>query len=160
MPEKTLSEALEECTQRCQSMNEPLPVRLQAFADDVRSLSPEFADIVDRMVGRLRDAGLGENAPKPGEPMPDFMMPDQSGRLHTLGELLETGPAVIAFHRGHWCPYCRINARALAAIHGDVQRLGAKLVAITPEIERFNAELNPSAQAISQSFRTWTMATR
>ena len=53
MAEKTLSEALQECTARCQKMDAPLPVRLQAFADDVRGLSPEFAQIVDRMVTRL-----------------------------------------------------------------------------------------------------------
>jgi peroxiredoxin len=147
MAEKTLSENLEECTLRCENMDAPLPVRLQAFADDVRRLNPEFAEIVDRMVSCLKDACLGENAPKPGEPMPDFMMPDQSGRLHTLSELLKTGPAVIAFHRGHWCPYCRINADALAAMQGDVERLGAKLVAITPEAERFNAELTSSVEA-------------
>jgi len=147
MAEKTLSENLEECTLRCQSMDAPLPVRLQAFADDVRRLNPEFAEIVDRMVSRLKDVSLGENAPKPGEPMPDFMMPDQSGRLHILSEILKKGPAVIAFHRGHWCPYCRINADALAAIQGDVQRLGAKLIAITPEVERFNAELSSDAEA-------------
>lgn len=55
MAEKTLSEALQECTARCQKMDAPLPVRLQAFADDVRGLSPEFAQIVDRMVTCLRD---------------------------------------------------------------------------------------------------------
>jgi peroxiredoxin len=147
MAEKTLSEALEECTTRCQNMNAPLPVRLQAFADDVRNLNAEFADIVDRMVARLKEAGLGENAPKPGEPMPDFMLPDQKGRLYNLNQLVEKGPVVIAFHRGHWCPYCRINAGALAAIHGDVQQLGAELVAITPEMERFNAELMSSVEA-------------
>ena len=75
------------------------------------------------------------------------MMPDQTGRLRSLGELLEMGPVVIAFHRGHWCPYCRINASALAAIEGDVSRLGAKLVAITPEMERFNAELKSDTEA-------------
>lgn len=147
MAGKTLSEALEECTARCQSMNAPLPVRLQAFADDVRNLNADFADIVDRMVARLKEVGLGENAPKPGEPMPDFMLPDQKGRLHSLDQLVEKGPVVIAFHRGHWCPYCRINAAALAAVHGEVQRLGAELVAITPEMERFNAELTSSVDA-------------
>lgn len=116
MAEKDLSEALKECTARCLKMNAPLPVRLQAFADDVRKLSADFADIVDRMAARLKEAGLGENAPKPGEPMPDFMMPDQSGKLHSLGDLIETGPLVIAFHHGHRCPYCRINAQALASI--------------------------------------------
>lgn len=141
MAEKALSDALKECTARCQNMNAPLPLRLEAFADDVRRLNADFADIVDRMVARLKEAGLGENAPKPGEPMPDFMMPDQTGKLHSLGGLLETGPVVIAFHRGHWCPYCRINAQALATIHEDVHSLGAQVVAITPETERFNAEL-------------------
>ena len=141
MAEKTLSDALQECTVRCQNMDAPLPLRLQAFADDVRNLSPEFAEVVDRMIAHLKSTGLGQNAPKPGEPMPDFILPDQTGRLHSLGELLSQGPLVMAFHRGHWCPYCRITAQALAAIHGDVQRLGAEIVAITPEMERFNAEL-------------------
>ena len=147
MASKSLSDALQECTTRCQTMDAPLPLRLQAFADDVRNLSPDFADIVDRMVAHLRATGLGENAPKPGEPMPDFVMPDQTGRLHSLGELIESGPVVIAFHRGHWCPYCRINAGGLAAIHDDVRRLGAQLVAITPEMERFNAELRSEGGA-------------
>ena len=90
MAEKTLSEALQECSTRCQNMDAPLPVRLQAFADDVRGLSPEFAQIVDRMVARLKESQLGENAPKPGEPMPDFMMPDQTGRLRSLGKTVSS----------------------------------------------------------------------
>src|SRR5690349_21477793 len=146
MAEKTLSEALEECTTRCQSMDGPLPARLHAFAEDVRKLSPEFAEIVDRMVARLESAGLGENAPKPGEPMPEFILPDQRGRLSTLSEFVSKGPVVVAFHRGHWCPYCRINARALAGIYDEVRHLGAELVAITPEMERFNAELAPGIE--------------
>lgn len=141
MAEKTLSDALQDCTIRCQNMDAPLPTRLQAFANDVRALSPEFADVVERMIQRLRASGVGENAPRPGEPMPNFVMPDQSGRLRSLEELIADGPVVIAFHRGHWCPYCRINARALADIYRDVRSHGAELVAITPEMERFNSEL-------------------
>ena len=147
MAEKSLADALEECTERCRNMSAPLAVRLQTFATDVRTLSPQFAEVVDRMIDRLKDAGAGENAPKPGEPMPDFMLPDQRGHLVSLSQLVEKGPVVIAFHRGHWCPYCRINAAALAAIVGDVRQLGAELVAITPEMERFNAELNSSSTA-------------
>jgi peroxiredoxin len=147
MAAKTFLDTLEECTTRCQNMDAPLPVRLQAFAEDVRSLSPDFADVVDRMVAHLKATGLGDNAPKLGERMPDFVMPDQTGRLRKLGELIKTGPVVIAFHRGHWCPYCRINARALAAIHEEVRSLGAGFVAITPETERFNAELGSESGA-------------
>jgi len=54
---------------------------------------------------------------------------------------------VVAFHRGHWCPYCRITADALTRIHGAVQERGAELVVITPEIERFNAELRSAVGA-------------
>lgn len=146
MAEKTLSEALQDCTVRCQNMEAPLTVRLQAFAADVRDLSPDFADVVDRMIAHLKATGVGENAPRPGEALPNFMLPDQSGRLHTLDSLAANGPLVIAFHRGHWCPYCRINAQALASIYGEVKSLGAELVAITPESERFNAELAPASR--------------
>jgi|CXWK01.1.fsa_nt_gi peroxiredoxin len=141
MAETGLAEKLEECTERCRVMDGPLATRLQTLADDVRALSPEFAEVVDRMVARLKSSGAGEMAPQPGEPMPNFILPDQNGRLVELADVLRRGPAVIAFHRGHWCPYCRINASALAAIHADIRNLGATLVAITPEIERFSSEL-------------------
>lgn len=147
MAKKVLSEELAECTERCRNLNAPLPDRLAAFAADVRRLSPEFAGVVDRMVERLTIAGVGSQAPKQGEAMPDFLLPDERGRLHSLGEYTARGPVVIAFHRGHWCPYCRISADALAAIYPSVKHLGAELVAITPEVERFNAELKAESGA-------------
>ncbi len=147
MADKPLAQLLEECTERCRSMDAPLADRLQVFADEVRALSPEFADVAGRMIDRLKATGVGDEAPKPGDPMPDFLLPDQTGRLVDLGSLLQAGPAVIAFHRGHWCPYCRINASALAAIDGDIRALGAQLVAITPEIEKFNSELRAGTSA-------------
>jgi peroxiredoxin len=147
MAEKTLAEKLEESTERCRNMDAPLGARLKAFADDVRALNPEFAGVVDHMVARLREAGAGEEAPKPGEAMPDFVLPDQNGRLVSLTGLLEQGPVVLAFHRGHWCPYCRINASALAAIEDEVKASGAGLIAITPEVEKFTSELGAAARA-------------
>jgi peroxiredoxin len=148
MAEKTLAENLKESELRCRTMDAPLAERLQAFADDVRSLNAEFADVVDRMIDRLKESGAGESAPAPGEAMPDFLLPDQSGRLVSLNELIRKGPVAIAFHRGNWCPYCRINASALAAIHGELKALGGDLVAITPDREKFNSELKADAQAL------------
>ena len=54
--------------------------------------------------------------------MPSFVLPDETGRLVRLEELLQQGPLAITFHRGHWCPYCRINTRALAEAQGRDQR--------------------------------------
>ena len=74
-------------------------------------------------------------------------MPDETGRLVSLSDIIANGPVVIAFHRGHWCPYCLISATALAEIYPEIVRHGANLVAITPEVERFNAELKSASGA-------------
>jgi peroxiredoxin len=147
MVERILADELLACTERCRSMDAPLAERLSAFASDVRRLDPEFADVVERMILRLREASAGAEAPQLGEPMPDFLLPDERGRLHSLKDVTQRGPVVIAFHRGHWCPYCRISAAALAEAYPDIRRLGAELVAITPEIGKFNAELKSASGA-------------
>jgi peroxiredoxin len=147
MTEKTFVEILEEATDRSRDMNVPLGERLKAVADEVRRLSPEFADVVDRMVARLAANNVGQSAPQPGEPMPDFILPDEGGRLVRLTDLLDNGPVVLSFHRGHWCPYCRLNADALAKIAPEVERLGAQIVAISPEKGRYGAELKSYAKA-------------
>jgi peroxiredoxin len=75
------------------------------------------------------------------------MLPDEKGHLHTLQEFTDKGPVAIAFHRGHWCPYCQINTSALTQIHDEVRQAGGEIVAITPEAERFNAGLKAEARA-------------
>jgi peroxiredoxin len=147
MSRPSFAEMLDEAAERCRTMDAPLEVRLQAFADTVRELDPEFADVADRMIKRLHDTGAGQGAPAPGEVMPEFLLPDQNGRLVSLEQLLRSGPVVVAFHRGHWCPYCRINARALADISGEIEALGAQVVAIAPEVEKYTAELGADAAA-------------
>ena len=147
MAEKTFVEILEDATDRSRDMNVPLGERLKAVADEVRSLSPEFADIVDRMVARLVANNVGQSAPQPGEPMPEFILPDEGGRLVRLTDLLDKGPVVLSFHRGHWCPYCRLNADGLAKIAPEVESLGAQIVAISPEKSRYGAELKSYAKA-------------
>src|SRR5262245_30370062 len=100
MAERVLAEELAECTERCRNMDARLDERLAAFAGDVRRVSPEFADVVDRMVARLHATAAGAEAPRPGEPMPDFLLPDETGRLHSLTDFIARGPVIIAFHRG------------------------------------------------------------
>jgi len=147
MAEKTVAELLQQTTEDSRLMDAPLSVRLQAVADAVRRLRPEFTAVVDRMVTRLEANQVGQNAPAVGEPMPEFILPDQDGRLVRLGELLELGPVVVSFNRGHWCPYCRLNADGLAGIAPEIRRLGGEIVAISPETHRYGAVLREYADA-------------
>ena len=95
---------------------------------------------MDRLVERLREYGAGEAAPEPGDPLPPFVLPDDSGQTVSLNELLARGPVAVTFHRGHWCPYCRININALAQAHQEIAAEGGQIVAIMPDLQKFIAD--------------------
>jgi len=40
---------------------------------------------------------------------------------------------VISFYRGEWCPFCNLEMRALQEALPKIQKLGATLIAISPE---------------------------
>jgi peroxiredoxin len=40
--------------------------------------------------------------PEVGSTAPDFELPDSRGALRSLGGLVEGGPRVLIFYRGHW----------------------------------------------------------
>ena len=65
---------------------------------------------------------------------PEFTLPDSQGRAVSLRELLRTGPVVVTFYRGGWCPYCNIQLRAYQGVLPEITALGARLVAISPQL--------------------------
>ena len=79
--------------------------------------------------------------------MPNFVLPDETGQLVSLDKLLEKGPVAVTFHRGHWCPYCRINTRALAEAQDQIAAEGGQVAAIMPDREHFTAELKAESAA-------------
>ena len=125
-------------------MEGTLSEQLEAYAAAGREIFPAYGEAVDRLVERVHENGGGENAPRPGDPMPPFMLPDDSGKLVTLNALLAKGPVAVMFFRGHWCPYCRLNVRAVIQAMDRIHAMGAQVVAIMPELqeyaERFKAE--------------------
>ena len=59
--------------------------RLEAYSNAVREFIPDYAEAVEQLVSRLSSSGAGLDAPRPGEPMPPFVLPDEKGRLITVG---------------------------------------------------------------------------
>ena len=138
---------VEECFVRCRNLELPLADRLQAFANDLRRLSPRFQTVVDALVSRLAENDAGATAPKVGEPMPSFLLPDEQGRLVRLEDILDEGPVALALNRGYWCPYCRINIDALARAQTEVAAEHRHIAAIVPDRQRFAAWLKSDTKA-------------
>ena len=130
---------LQEAFLYCRDMDASLNERLEAFSDATRDLIPGYQEAVDRMVGRLKAYDAGQAAPRPGDPMPPFAMPDEEGYIVTLDDSLSQGPLAMTFHRGHRCPDCRINTRALAEAQAQIAADGAYMAAIMPERQQFAA---------------------
>jgi peroxiredoxin len=78
--------------------------------------------------------------------LPPFVLPDDSGRMVSLHELLTQGPVAVTFYRGHWCPYCRININALAQAHHEIAAEGGQIVAIMPDLRKFVAEFRSESK--------------
>jgi peroxiredoxin len=134
-------ETLDVAFRRVRDLDVSMHEQLRTFAETTRRERPEFAAAVDRLVERLRRYGAGESAPQIGEPMPPFVLPDHTSQMVSLEDLLDRGPAAVTFHRGHWCPYCRININALAQAHKEIAADGGQIVAIMPDRQKFVAEL-------------------
>ena len=133
---------------------ESLGLRLSAYREQSARLRPDFAKAYDELVDRLTALDRGEVGPGTGEPMPLFNLPDETGRLVSLSSMLQSGPVVISINRGHWCPYCKMELRSLAAIHGEIRRLGARVVSIMPDSAQFTGDyVSPKRIAVSGSER-------
>jgi peroxiredoxin len=141
------AERLKLAFQACRDMEGTLNEQLEAYAAAGREFFPAYGEAVDRLVARIRENGGGENAPRPGDPMPPFILPDVTGRLVGLTSLLEKGPLVVMFYRGHWCPYCRLNVRAVIQALDRIRELGGDVVAIMPEVQQFAEKFKSEADA-------------
>jgi peroxiredoxin len=118
--------------------NEEKTMSLKAELDAFRSefmaqVPPEIREAMVRADMELAASGIARRALKAGDRAPDFNLPDARGGYVRLKDLLATGPVVLSFYRGGWCPYCNLELWALQHILPEITRLGAKLVAVSPQ---------------------------
>lgn len=128
-------------------LDAPLGERLAIIANAIERHSPDQAAVIGRLLDRLKNHHAGSAAPAVGERLPGFVLPDENGKTVRLGELLQGGPLVISFLRGHWCPYCRLSAISIANAQDEIAALGGQLIAIVPELPEFSRKLKEMAKA-------------
>ena len=136
---------LESAFLEVRATNASLGERLQVIADVARVHRPEYSRAIDNFAGRLESVRAGQGAPAVGDRMPLFALPDQDGRLVLLEDLTRRGPVVVAFHRGHWCPFCRMAMTGLAEI--EERALPAQIVAISCELPRYTRKIRTEVGA-------------
>ena len=111
-----------------------LKAELDAFRTEFMAQTPpEIRDAMVRAGMELAASGRAQRALKAGDRAPDFSLPDARGGYVRLNGLLAAGPVVLSFYRGGWCPYCNLELRALQQALPGITRLGATLVAVSPQ---------------------------
>lgn len=116
-----------------------LQAKLDTFKADFEAGKPPYnvpqsvIDIMHRATKELIASGLAERALKIGDTAPAFVLADADGKTISSADLLATGPLIVSFYRGVWCPYCNMELQALQAALPMFRDQGASLAAISPQ---------------------------
>lgn len=116
-----------------------LQAKLDAFKADFEAgkppynVPPSVIETMHRATAELIASGAAARVLRVGDKAPDFALKDPEGNTVKSVELLKQGPLVVSFYRGVWCPYCNMELQALEAAKPSFDRLGATLVAISPQ---------------------------
>src|SRR5471030_1755953 len=105
----------------------------------IRALRDQFVPetqtvVMDRAIDDLVASGIRDACLRAGDRVPDFSLPSIRGEQVNVRTLLLSGPIVLSFYRGGWCPYCNIELRALQQVLPEIERMGASIVAISAEL--------------------------
>jgi peroxiredoxin len=113
--------------------------KLDAFRANFEAGGPPFhapASIhepMHRATAELIASGAASRAVKVGDETPAFILKDPDGNAVASSELLKQGPLVVTFYRGVWCPYCNMDLQAIQAALPEIEKRGARLVAVSPQ---------------------------
>lgn len=120
----------------------PLKTRLASFHAQLIEIVPPIDGAYTALVDRFEATVAEKNIPDVGDEMPGFVLPNEQGGLTSLPDLLEDGPCIISFNRGHWCFHCMLELHALSQVSKQANDLGGRLVSIVPERQSFARQIS------------------
>ena len=109
--------------------------QIEAFKKEMSGqIPPDVQQTMQQAADALAKSGIADRSLKAGDTAPDFTLPDAHGSSVNFVDALEHGPVVLSFYRGGWCPYCNLELQALQQALPEIQKLGAQLIAVSPEL--------------------------
>jgi peroxiredoxin len=112
-----------------------LATDLSTLKDGAHAQMPkEHSHAISKSIEDFMQTWDPANAINVGQPFPDFILSDATGKQVSMKELLAKGPLLISFYRGGWCPYCNMALKALQDSLSAIKARGVTLVAISPEL--------------------------
>lgn len=106
---------------------------IKAYKEAFKQKAPEEKQkLMSQATKELDESGVA-NGLKEGEQIPDFKLPDATGKTVSISEELSKGPVILTFYRGGWCPYCNLELKAYQRELAAIKDAGATLIAISPE---------------------------
>ena len=106
----------------------------QMKAAAAENLPADVLEVFDRSIQGFLNEGIPAGAIAVGDSLDSFTLDDATGNPVTLDQLVESGPAVIVFYRGGWCPYCNLALRTYQReLLPELDKFGARLVALSPQ---------------------------
>lgn len=119
------------------SLQERLDGRRDVLLD---SAPPGIRKALLDNIQTMRGLRMVDHAKRAGSRAPDFTLPNQHGELVSLSARLARGPVALVYYRGGWCPFCSLELEALEEVRGEVEALGASLIAVSPQTAEATAK--------------------
>ena len=94
-------------------------------------------------VDNLSRSGIVDHSLKVGDKAPVFFLPNESGTIVRLDDLLVKGPVVISFYRGGWCSFCSLELQALQESLSEFDSFRTTLVAFSPQTQENSLSTSP-----------------
>jgi peroxiredoxin len=103
-------------------------------AQGSEKVTPEIKAEFAKGIEAVKAAQIVEGAKQVGDAAPEFTLKNAVGEKVALSEQLKSGPVVLTWYRGGWCPYCNIALAAMQEKLPAIKAAGATLIALTPEL--------------------------
>jgi len=117
------------------TLTQSLNQQLTELGQELQSKLPsEVVNIMTREAENLARQNMTQHSVRVGDTIPLFTLPNATGKQVSIARLLAQGPLVISFYRGAWCPYCNLELKTLQDTLPQIKKLGASLVAISPQL--------------------------